>query len=304
MPSVLIIVVTYEAEQWLETCLGAVRAMGALADLAVVDNNSKDKTRERLATEYRDLITHYFPLAENVGFGRAHNLVFSQPFVKAYNYYLLLNQDAEIDRSALLNLIALADRHTTYGVISPLHYRNEENLDIAFAGYYQGDPKGRNLPDLMPVSMVNAAIWLLRKSVVEDIGYFNPVFPHYAEDVNYLTRIHLAGYRVGIATGVRGYHYRTSAPPPDRLLQTPYRFWTIGLLRMVDPRLSTLRALIQTVYDYFRLCSQLILSGKWKLTLAHLGYLFRIIKAVPTYGANRKIRIFHTGLNDQATINP
>ena len=292
MPRVLLIIVTYQAEQWLATCMGAVRALQPRVDLAVVDNASTDATRALLQA-YAPFITYYYPLKSNVGFGKAHNLVFSQPTLANYDYVFLLNQDAYLDRPALDRLIELADAHPHYGVISPVHYRSAEELDIRFASYLGGH---QDAP-LVEVTMANAALWLLRRAVIDDIGYFNPIFPHYGEDVNYLARLRQAGYRVGVAPQVRGYHYRPATPLTPRLDQSPYQFWVIGLLRFVDPDKSTLTALRQTLYDYFRLLGTLLLRGRLRDIWQHGRYLLRTLADLPRYPSYRKLRIFTTGVD-------
>ena len=37
---------------------------------------------------------------------------------------------------------------------------------------------------------INAACWLLPEKIIREIGGFNPMFFHYAEDINYLHRLH------------------------------------------------------------------------------------------------------------------
>ncbi len=53
--------------------------------------------------------------------------------------------------------------------------------------------------------------------------------------------------------------------------------WLTGLLRMVDPTKTLGNALLQTGYDYLRLCAQLMVKGKWALVGGHLTYALRLL---------------------------
>lgn len=282
--------VTYQAEAWLDTCLGAVSQLGALTDLAVVDNASTDGTRARLKTDFEEGIDHLHLSDRNLGFGKAHNLVFSQPYSQAYDYFFLLNQDAAIGAEDLRRLVAVADEHPSFGILSPLQYAGDGALEPRFASYLPGASIPQDTA-VFPVNFVNAALWLVRARVVERIGYFNPVFPHYGEDVNYVTRTQLAGFRVGVVPAARGYHYRTGATVTGRLDHPPYDHWILGLLRVVDPSTSTAVALRQTLGDYAGLCLGLLVRGKVSLAAMHLRYLARLLRHVPEYRTYASLHI-------------
>lgn len=291
--------VTYQAERWLDTCLEAVRALGPLTDLAVVDNASTDGTRARLSGEFAPLIDHLHLPESNLGFGKAHNLVFSQAYAEQYDYFFLLNQDAAISREDFLQLVETADRHPAYGILSPLHDAGDGALERRFSSYLPGGavPPGQSVVSL---PFVNAALWLLRAGVVERIGYFNPVFPHYGEDINYADRARQAGFQIGIVPGARGFHYRTHAAVTGRLDHPPYDHWILGLLRIVDPSKSVAVALRQTLGDYAGLCLGLLVRGKFSLVAQHLRYLARLLRHLPEYRTYAELRVDRPTLGDKA----
>ena len=114
MKRVLVIVVAYNGMRWLERCLGSVLS----ADIYVVDNDSTDGSA--------DFIEKQFPQAklvrsaENLGFSKANNLGFEWARKKGYDYVYLLNQDAWLEEGALEKLVAAAEAHPEYAVLSPL----------------------------------------------------------------------------------------------------------------------------------------------------------------------------------------
>lgn len=288
MSKVLAIVVTYNAEGWLSTCLPSVVALGSAVDLCVVDNASKDATPELLAGKYREHIQYYHPLAVNLGFGKAHNLVFAQPYASKYDYYFLLNQDASIPRKDFAILLRTAAEAPKFGILSPIHYSDREKVDLRFATYLS---QTQHRKKIIEVDFVNAAIWLLRRSLVDCIGGFNPIFPHYGEDVNYALRTRLAGYRIGVLTATQGYHYRKQSPIPSRFERLPYHQWLTELNRLVDPGVPVWRAMAAVMTDYAPLLFYLLLRGRVAQLKAHLTYVGKLIMAAPTIARYRQLRI-------------
>jgi hypothetical protein len=267
----------------------SVRRLGNRVHLAVVDNNSSDDTIKLLRTTYNNIITHLHLSDENLGFGRAHNLVFNQPYATNYRYYLLLNQDAALPVRSLEVLWEQANFHGDFGVISPVHYFSEGKLDIRFRNYLNaGVQVGL---DMLEVPFVNAAIWLLRREVVNKIGGFNPIFPHYGEDYNYLERMKMTGFRVGILTHALAFHYREQVPIPARYNRDPYHQWLTGLNRLVHPGLPPWRALGAVLSDYLPLVSHHLYKGNYKLAGVHTQYLVKLLIDVPRIWKHRKVRI-------------
>ncbi|MFQ3579063.1 MAG: glycosyltransferase, partial [Bacteroidales bacterium] len=77
----------------------------------LIDNNSCQQEKDTLLNYCKDnrkitLILN----EENLGFGKAHNQVFQQYiFPKDYTYVFLLNNDTEVERSCLENLMLFAE---------------------------------------------------------------------------------------------------------------------------------------------------------------------------------------------------
>ena len=80
---VMVVVVTYNFEPWMERCLGSLRRSEHPADVVVVDNNSSDRTVELLRANYPEveLLTNKC----NLGFGRANNQGLSLALARGYD---------------------------------------------------------------------------------------------------------------------------------------------------------------------------------------------------------------------------
>ena len=129
MTRVLVIVVTHNGMHWLDRCLGSVYAD---ADLYVWDNDSVDGSADYVQQKYPD--AKLIRSAENLGFSIPNNKGMQYALDKGYDYVYLLNQDAWLEPGALEKLVAAADAHPEYGLLSPLQMTDGyEQLDKQFA---------------------------------------------------------------------------------------------------------------------------------------------------------------------------
>ena len=133
MNRVLVIVVTYNGMKWLDRCLGSV----AGADVFVVDNDSTDGSADYIQGHFPQAIL--IRSAENLGFSKANNLGFEYALKKGYDYVYLLNQDAWLEAGALETLVAAADSHPEYAVLSPLQYQDGYK-ELAHRGHSENRP--------------------------------------------------------------------------------------------------------------------------------------------------------------------
>lgn len=217
---ILVIIVSYNFERWIDRCLGSLRQSEKQADVVVIDNASQDRTVSLIESRYPEV--RLIKSKENLGFGRANNIGMKMALEEGYDAVFLLNQDAWIDANVLGRLSELSRTHPSYGILSPVHLTGSgQKLDFGFAGYSKlGNPdevkiqslkslqEGSRRAELIPLSFVNAAFWLIPTAVLRQIGGFCPLFYHYGEDVDYINRLRHFGYPVGYAPEVFGCHDR------------------------------------------------------------------------------------------------
>ena len=249
MNRVLVIVVTYNGLRWLERCLSSVTG-----DLYVWDNDSTDGSADFVASHFPQ--AHLVRSAENLGFSRPNNLGMQYAIEKGYDYVYLLNQDAWLEPGALEKLVAVADGHPEYGVLSPLQMTEGYNeLDDQFSKLVPlkaGD--GRSEPamtgrvaevreetplaglNVIDVKRVMAAHWLVPVRVIKEVGLFNEdLFPHWGQDDDWCQRLDFCGLKIGVVPEARAVHDRAwREEPVEKRVQR--NFYTGSLLRLADPR--------------------------------------------------------------------
>ena len=125
MNRVLVIIVTYNAMNWIDRCLYRLTGLPVL----IVDNGSSDGTVDYILENYPDV--ELIVSKENIGFGAANNIGHKRVRDKGYRFAYLLNQDAWIDRKDLE--LMMDSWPEGYGIISPVQKSADGKLDPRFA---------------------------------------------------------------------------------------------------------------------------------------------------------------------------
>lgn len=203
-----VIIVTYNAKKWIDICLPPLYDFED-SKIIVIDNASKDDTCSIIKQKYPNV--HLIESNENLGFGKANNLGMRIALDKSFDYVFLQNQDAAIDGENLKKLIKIAKSNPEFGIISPVHFKNDNDVENLFSNYVKNTPfKKFNSQSnrLIDADFINAALWLLPIKIIKEIGGFNPLFSHYGEDVDYVKRVKYFDYKLGFVEGVKAFHYR------------------------------------------------------------------------------------------------
>lgn len=213
---ILVVIVTYNGEKWMERCIGSISQSLLEADTYVVDNNSTDGTVATIKRINPNAIV--FEAGKNLGFGRANNIGMKYALDNGYDYVYLLNQDAWIQADTLTKMIDVQQRHPEYGILSPMQIEADEShfdtnffsgpLSIKNNKYLVEDFFFDSLKEVYEVSDVMAAHWMISRDCLEDVGGFSPTFQQYGEDNNYIDRAHYFKYKVGIVPSARAIHDR------------------------------------------------------------------------------------------------
>lgn len=213
---VLVIVVTYNGEEWIEYCFNSLILSDIPIDIICIDNNSSDNSSSIIRGKFSSV--ELIESKENLGFGKANNIGLEKCISQNYDYAFLLNQDARVEPNTISQLIKIQKTNKEYGIISPIH-RSFDNLklDYNFSLYLRSSNTkditsdyilNNQIKKIHETNFVNAAIWLISKKCLQKVKYFNPIFPHYGEDDEFIFRAKNLGFKVGIAPSILGNHAR------------------------------------------------------------------------------------------------
>lgn len=214
-PKIFAIIITYKGHQWYERCFTSLRRSELPVQTVVIDNASNDGTVKYIREQFSEI--HLIESKENLGFGRANNLGMRYALDNECDYVFLLNQDAWIEPNTIGELVQVADKYPEYGIISPLQVNKEKNKVlngvIDFLSYpthtcYElfNDLLLGKRQEVYSVREMNAAAWLLPRKTLEIVGGFDPIFLHYGEDWNYMSRVIYHNLKIGLLPHVLVVH--------------------------------------------------------------------------------------------------
>ncbi|PPD43539.1 MAG: hypothetical protein CTY16_13355 [Methylobacter sp.] len=209
------VVVTYNGAPWIEKCLDSLARSSIPVTTLAIDNASADGTPGQIKTRFPGV--ELIETGSNLGFGKANNLGLLKALENDADYVFLLNQDAWIEPDTIAKLIEVSQQRPEFGILSPLHMNGAGTaLDLNFSYYVSpgacpkliSDWVTDNLKPIYETQFVNAAAWLISRQCLTKVGGFDPIFPHYGEDDDYLNRTLYHGLKIGIVPHTKIYHDR------------------------------------------------------------------------------------------------
>jgi GT2 family glycosyltransferase len=209
---VSIIIPNFNGEKYLNTCLESIYKQKFKSyEIFVIDNNSNDNSCNIIAKKYCNV--KVIKLNRNEGFSKAVNLG-----IQASNseFIVLLNNDTEAEETWLENLvIAIKKDKKIFSCSSKMiQYYNRNIIDDA-GDYYtlfgwtvkRGEGKPiKNFNDNVKIFSSCAGAAIYRRSILEEIGYFDELFFAYMEDVDIGYRALLSGYKNVYCSRALVYH--------------------------------------------------------------------------------------------------
>lgn len=231
-PRLSIIVVSYNTRDLTLACLRSVYAQtrDTAFELLVVDNASSDGSAAAIADEFPG--ARLWPLGENLGFAAANNFAARHA---TGEWLLLLNPDTVVLDGAIDRLVAFAQAaaasHPRAGIFGGRTLFADGSLNptscwaaptmwstFCIASGLTSLFRGSTLfnPEAMPawrrdsvreVDIVTGCFFLLRRSLWERLGGFDPAFFMYGEEADLCLRARKLGVRGLICPDATIVHY-------------------------------------------------------------------------------------------------
>ncbi len=217
------VVVTHQSAATIDDCLSRLRAADAVAQIRVVDNDSRDGT---LAVVQRhaaaDPRVHFIANPDNPGFAVACNQGARDSDAP---WLAFVNPDCLPEPDALARLLAHAgavpgdallgvDLVDEAGVRDGAARRNDPDFGAMLRGPFRaraGRPLDVPVDDaqqLQRVEAISGALMLMPRALFERLGGFDEGYRLHVEDLDLCRRARDAGATVAVANDVRMVHVR------------------------------------------------------------------------------------------------
>jgi len=213
---VSIVIVSFNTRDLLRECLQSLEkeCAGVTKEVFVVDNISRDQSADMVEREFPDV--HLIRSDRNLGFAAANNRAF--PCCKG-RFVVLLNSDAFLKEQAIQRAIAYMDADPKLGLggarltgrdgswqPSARMFPSLLNDFLTLSGLAGKYPRSRffgrfdrtwaSQNEPADVDWVPGAFSIIRRDVLESVGYFDENFFLYYEEVDLCRRIKYAGFRI------------------------------------------------------------------------------------------------------------
>ncbi len=222
MERVSVVIPNWNGEKFLTLCLKALRSQ-TYRDFAayVVDNGSNDDSIDLIEREFPEVKIIRFPL--NRGFSAAVNAGIK---ASAGDYIVLLNNDTEVDVSWLEELVSVLDTRDEIGFCASkiLDFKDRTVIDsvgdsysrlgIAFKVGSRETDNGQ-YEQSVEVFSASAAASIYRRTLFDEIGFFDEDFFAYMEDMDIGIRARLAGYRCLFVPTAKVFHIGSASSGGD-----------------------------------------------------------------------------------------
>lgn len=228
--NVHVIISTHNGAYWIEKCISSVLNSSIGVHISIIDNVSTDHTVDIIRTKFPEV--HLICNTIDLGFAKSNNILLRKALEDGADYVFLLNQDAWVEKDTIEGLVKIHQKNPQYAILSPVHVNGAGTaLDFNFATYcreyrcpgFLSDLYLHTIKEIYDLHFVNAALWLISKECLLKTGLFDPIFKVYGEDVDYMNRARMKGFKLGLAPYCRGYHDREKRPPSvkhNRLIAT------------------------------------------------------------------------------------
>lgn len=232
---VSIVIVSYNTKELTRNCLSSVykKTQGVNFDVWLIDNNSVDGSVQMVKEEFPQ--AKLIESKENLGFGRANNLAISQINSK---YVFLLNSDTILINNSVKDLIDFMENtenidvgacggqllnddmslQQSFGSFVPIKKLIEKSLGLNILSKFYFDKnkvkksvKTENTIELnenscQDVDFIIGADLMIKKSVLDEVGSFDPRFFMYSEESELCFRIKQNNYRVVFVPNIKIIH--------------------------------------------------------------------------------------------------
>lgn len=196
-----IILVNYNGKEYNDQCIASIldSTISDRIQVVVVDNASTDGSLEALDSRFAcDERVHLIALDKNYGFSRANNEGIRWSMNQGIGYFLLLNNDTEVDPHTIENMLNC--HLQTKGIVVPkVLYADRRDIIWCAGGDFtpvirKAVQRGFNQKDTGQYDrsgacgFANGCAMLLSKEIVDKIGFLDERFFLYYEDTEYSMR--------------------------------------------------------------------------------------------------------------------
>ena len=241
MHKVGIVLVNFNGEKFQNDCIKTLMLQSyENFEIIVVDNGSTDRSVDLLKSEYPNVIV--IETGSNNGVAEGNNIGIRNAIERNCEYILLLNNDTEVDKDLINNLMEDANESTM--VTGKMYYYEPKNVIWCAGGemnrnkattiHYGEDTldKGQFDQDKF-VNYTPTCCLLIHKNIFNKIGLMDPKYFMYYDDTDFCIRAINSGIRILYKSSAKLWH-KVSSSSGGRTSKTTLYYATRNRLYFID----------------------------------------------------------------------
>lgn len=216
-PKVSVITLNWNGKDDTVECVESLKRLDySNFDIVVVDNGSTDKSVPALRAQYSDVTI--IENGQNLGYAEGFNTGMRYAAQQQADYFLIVNNDTVIDPGALRALVSVAERDPQTGFVSgKVYFYSEPNrfqtvgkgshpvlIVSGLLGHGELDEGQYN--EVRECDFVDDVFLLVRKTVFEEVGGYDPTFFLMYEETDWCARVRRAGFKIMYTPDARIWH--------------------------------------------------------------------------------------------------
>jgi GT2 family glycosyltransferase len=220
VPLVYVIIVNFNGLEYTRRCLESLkRVKYPNFKTVVIDNGSERLESEILKELFPDLIGT-IRLKNNIGFAGGNNVGISYAFKEGADYFFLLNNDTVVSPDVLKELIVFANKDPKIGIVGPKvfvllngkrtnlvqSFGAKVNLYLGETPLIGGQVDQGQFEEPLSVDYVSGCAMLVKRDVIGDLGFLDPRYFMYVEEVDYCLRAKRRGFQTWTVPKARIWH--------------------------------------------------------------------------------------------------
>jgi len=219
-PKVFIIILNYNGSDVLKKCLTSVFKIDyPNLEIIVVDNNSLDGSLEMAKANFSKAI--FIKNEANLGFAAGNNVGIKFALERAADFVLLLNNDVEVEKNFLTQLIDIAAENEKIGLASPVIF-DGQTKEVWFSGGHIDWWRVKTVHErkvrterFFNSRVITGCAMLIRAEVFQKVGLLDEEFFLYWEDADFSLKSKKAGFQNVVVSSSWIYHFEKSRENPE-----------------------------------------------------------------------------------------
>jgi hypothetical protein len=187
--------------------------------IIVVDNGSTNDSMQKLEMMYHDnSIMHFKYNKDNLGFACGINQGIRAAYDAGADYIFIINNDALVNSDCLERLVNVIQETPIIGIVGPrIFYHDHPEIVWQGGGFFNYFTGGNVVPeknkkpykytkDSVDSSFLTGCIMLIRREVIDEVGYFDQDIYFYEEDVDFCLRNIRHGFKLRYVPNAVSWH--------------------------------------------------------------------------------------------------